>query len=210
MRYYNKILYWENRNRVKELNDFLELLGEYLLANDEMNRKNVSDKNKSDWMSSRQKVNKKLYHVRDIVKFSSVNYIITYTPPPMIGGYVQSIDIFLNINNLDRYNIQPITIFDTINRAIGVYEEDKRKSFVRTLNPFFYAGELLNQMAELPIVIFGKFGGNTVKAKGSILGKIAKGTTWLFSLVGCIWAILKIAELLGYLDKIKYLLGISP
>ncbi|MCH8907849.1 MAG: hypothetical protein IH840_12235, partial [Candidatus Heimdallarchaeota archaeon] len=56
---------------------------------------------------ARVKTNRLLDECRSIIVLAGVSPIITYTPPPAIGGYVQRIDIFTNLFNLHNFEISP-------------------------------------------------------------------------------------------------------
>ena len=202
MKYYTKILIWENKRRVNILVDFRKLIIKYF------------DNTKLDWMekeleeneianATRVKINRILDEVHSIVIFAGLNPSIRYTPPPAIGGYIQDVNLIHNIFIIHRFDIPPDSLLDFIDRAIGIYENNSRSSFFRTINPLFWIGIIFDFIARLPFNLIGRIGFNSKKAEESLLGKIIKGILYLITVVA---SFLTILHLLGYLENFKLLI----
>jgi len=202
MNYYKRIPIWENRKRVDFLVEFKKLVCDYF--------NNVS---RADWSlniienetakQTRSKINMKLHKAHFIVVAAGVNSSVFYTPPPAVGGLAGNIDVILNIFHLCFYRIDSQEALDIIDRAIGIYEDDKKNSLFRTFNPFFWLGLVLDYIVSLPFKILGKIGLNQEKIETSIVGKVIKGILYLITIVA---AFLTILEKLGYLEAFKSLI----
>jgi len=147
---------------------------------------------------ARGETNRLLDECRSIIVLAGVSPIITYVPPPAIGGYVQRIDILTNLFNLHNFEISLDTVFDHIDRAIGVYERDEFRACIRTFNPFFWLGLLLDFIVEIPFSLLGKAGFNKSTIEESLLGRIAKTIMYLVTLLA---SLLTILQLTGYLER---------
>lgn len=101
---------------------------------------------------------------------------VIYTDPPAIGGRRSNLNLLDNIFNLQNYDIEPQIIIDFIDQAIGVYERDFTSSIIRTFNPLFWAGKVLEAIASVPFMVLGRLGLPQQKIESSPLGVIIK---WL-------------------------------
>ena len=110
------------------------------------------------------------------------------------------IDLIDDIFDLDQFDIGPNNVLGLIDRAIGEYDSNRKSAFVRTLNPFFYLGRVLDTISDLPFIIVGIFGFNRQKIKASTIGKLVKGILYLFIIVV---AFLTILHLLDFVEPIK-------
>jgi hypothetical protein len=117
----------------------------------------------------RSKINRSLSEAHDILAGSEISMNLTYTPPAMIGGYIQNIDLVANVFNLHRYMIEPNNLLDLVDRAIGVYESDQKLALVRTFNPLFWFVRLLDALVSIPFLFFQKAGLSTKKFEESFL-----------------------------------------
>jgi len=199
MRYYTKILIWENKRRLNKLIEFRNLVIDYF------------DNSHADWMvngrietdaakTARIKINRTVDETHDIILHSGINPILTWSPPPAVGGYVRNIDLIQNIFNLHAFQIRADLVLDFIDRAIGIYESNHKSALIRIFNPFFYLGLVFDLIVELPFIAIGKLGFNRKKAEASIAGRMIKGILYLITVVA---AFLTILNLLGYLDPVK-------
>jgi hypothetical protein len=105
-----------------------------------------------------------------------------------------------NIFNLHQLKISPQTLFDYVERAIGVYRDDKVKSLVRTLNPLFWLSIVLDYVSGLPFTVLGALGLNLSKIEDGLVGKFLKGC---FRVAVVVTVLAVILDHQGYLDPIK-------
>ncbi len=149
-------------------------------------------------ITARVQINRSLNKCHSVVVLAGISTVITYTPPPAVGGYVQKLDIIINMFSLHNYQIPPSTLFDNLDRAIGVYEGDETSSVIRTFNPFYWFGLFLDLIVEIPFSFLSKSGFNSKAIRGSVFGKI---TTALIYMVTALASFLTILQLTGFLDS---------
>lgn len=152
---------------------------------------------------ARVQINRLLNECRSIIVSAGISPIMIYAPSPAVGGYVQRVDIFTNLFNLHTVEISPDAVFDHIDRAIGVYEREQFRAWMRTFNPFFWLGLLLDLIVEIPFSLLGKAGFNKTTIEESLLGRVAKAVMYLVTLLA---SLLTILELTGYLETFNSLL----
>lgn len=172
MRYYKKIPYWENIQRVDILNEFKNLVIDYF-NNVEIGRL-TGVKGNENAIRARESINKKIKKVRLIISTSGVNPILILSPSIGHSGVEKKIDLVYDIFIFHNYEIHPSHLIDFIDRSIGVYEEDELNSKLRTLNPFFWLGLVLEFIVNLPFKLIGELGFNQSKFESSSIGRITK------------------------------------
>lgn len=199
MKYYKKILVWENNRRIEKLVEFRNLVIEYF------------NNSRAEWMVdgrieeeaarvARVKINRIMDETHDIILNSGINPMITWTPPPAVGGYVRNVDLIQNVFNLHGLSIGPDVVMDFLERSIGIYESNHKPSLIRTFNPFFYIGLAFDAISELPFIAIGKLGFNRQKVESSVIGRMFKGILYLITVIA---TFLTILQLLDYLEPIK-------
>lgn len=154
---YKKISYFENRHRIKKLKNFKGLVIKYF----KNTQKSFYDREyveNSTAQKARSQINSISPHVNLIIRSSGIPTSIIYTPPPILGGSQQKIDLFDNIFLLHQYQINKEQIVDIIEKSIGIYEYDKILSIIRTINPFFWINRILSYIANIPFEILRSFG----------------------------------------------------
>ncbi len=154
-----------------------------------------------DSRKMRVNLNRNINEIDEIINTSGISPYVTYTPPPMIGGYIQDINLVTNIFNIHRFEIEPSNLLDFIDRSIGRYEHDKISSILRTINPFFWFGRLLDFIVSLPFRFFQKAGINTKSFEESVLGRLAKLVLYLATLIASLLTILQILDLLDLVNE---------
>ena len=146
MNHYNTIPVWENRRRVNELMEFQKsVVGYFNSLNRSPAMARPSDGEESG--KYRREINLAVAEVRSIVRASRRAVRVRWTPPPAIGGPSRSVELFDDIFLLDQYDIPPSMVVDELDRAIGVYETDRRNSIFRTFNPLWWIGNLAGWLA---------------------------------------------------------------
>ena len=148
----------------------------------------------------RQEINSSLEEVRNIVAASGVPFVYEWTPPPAIGGYVQTIDLFHNIFGLDQFQIDVQRVLDVIDRSLGIYKSNSRSSLLKTLNPFWWTGRLLIWFARVPFRLLHVIGFDSTKAEASLPGRILKGVLLILSGMA---AFLTILHRMGWLEDFR-------
>jgi len=152
---------------------------------------------------ARVKINRGLAEFHSIIVLSGLKPVMTYTPPAAIGGYVQRVDLIINFFNLGDFEIGMKEVLDWVDRSIGVYENDKKRAYIRTFNPLFWLGLLVDYIVAIPFSLLGKAGFNKTKIKDSFIGRMAKFVLYVFTLIA---SFLTILQLTGYLEPFNAVL----
>ena len=208
MKNYKQIFIWENSKRVDFLTKFQNLVVDYF-SNVQTSTSSGLDINffaepiENDIArQKRSEINENINKAHSMILAASVPTSVTRLPPPAVGGHVIDINMIASIFDFHNLNLDPKFIVDIIERAIGVYKNDRINSFIRTINPFFWIFLIIDYITSLPFVILGQIGFNRVKIEGSFIGKISKV---IFNLIIVFAAFLTILEKLGHLDWLNNL-----
>ena len=145
---------------------------------------------------ARSQINPLIAEIHSIIRSSGVNPVLPWTPPANLGDRAIEVDLIKNIFNLDQFNIGPSNLLAFIDRAIGIYESNRKSALVRTCNPFFYIGRALDTISDLPFIVIGILGFNRQKIRASKIGKLVKGVLYLIIVVAVLIAILYLLDLL--------------
>lgn len=116
-------------------------------------------------LQKRQKINFKLTRLTLYVSESGAPISFLYSPPPAIGGVAGRIEMFSNFFNLYTYQISPQIALDSIDQAIGNYENEKRRALIRTSNPFWWLLKFFRLMIRAPFLLLREAGFNGKKLK---------------------------------------------
>lgn len=196
MRSLKKILIFENRRRLKFLNEFRNQFNSYI-ENSEGSWKAETRIESEIAKANRIELNKMMEEVELIVDYSGVNTNYTLYPAPAVGGYVKRVAILSNIFNLFRLQMSPDVVLDCIDRSIGNYERNIVPSIVRMINPFFLIFLVLSKIVNIPFSLISTVGFDRYKFEESIFGK---GIKFVLYLLTGISSFLVILQLLGLLD----------
>lgn len=194
---------WENLRRLNEIVSFKNLVTQYFnSARYSWQADGLIENDKA--IETRTKINLVIDKIHTFIKEAGVSPSIYYSPPPAVGGLAGSIDLVTNIFNLHRFQIPHQDLLDVIERAIGVYSNDKRNSLLRTINPLFWIHTILEILISLPLRLLGSIGFNRTKIENSLIGRIYKFVTEIILVIA---AVLSILERIGSLERLKSLLG---
>ena len=204
MRSYNHIPYWENKKRTQILSEFRQLVEEYY-AN--LRHTNLGDTIvTTNAEAIRRKINYILDKAHRIILLSGVSPKIYYSPPPAIGGLAGNIDLIINLFHLHDFQIGRREVLDVIDRAIGIYIENKKRSIVRTFNPFYWIGCLFYYVSLVPFILVGKAGFNRSKFEKSSIGKTLKFIIYIAEAFVAFIAIIEILKRSDYFENLKLLI----
>lgn len=195
MRNYTRILPYENKRRISKLKEFKSLVISYFATCSSNEHESLQESQRA-----REEINKTLYYIHDVVLSAGLYPVHLYQPPAVTGGVIANVDLFFNIFQTPRLRISPLDIIDYLDRAIGIYETNKKAAKIRAINPFFYLNLILGYIASFPFFLIGQMGFNRAKAESSIVGRITKG---IVSLIAALAGILTILSLLGYIEPVK-------
>lgn len=198
MRSYTKILIWENKRRLNKLREFRPLMIRYFNnSHIGFGGGRVEDHSAKE---ARRKIDLLKNEIHSIILNSGINPTLSWNPPAAVGDHAIEINLIENIFDLDQFDIGPSNLLAVIDRAIGIYDSNRKAALVRTFNPFFYLGWVLDTISDLPFIVIGLLGFNRQKIRTSIIGKIVKGVLYLILVIA---ACLTILHLLGFLEPIK-------
>ena len=203
MNSYKHISLWENSRRLRVLEEFRNDVVSYL-KNSSPGRIGEGRSEGTEAVQARQRINLTVPQAYRIIEAAGLSQIITRTPPPAVGGYVQQIDMLFNLFEFSSFPKQRAV--DLIDWAIGVYQSDRRAALRRTLNPLWWLFHGLLWFARIPFVVLGAVGFDATRMERSVLGKFFKT---IIASVGLAAALLTIFNELGWLPAAKALLGIE-
>ena len=201
MRYYTRILVWENKRRLNKLRKFRSLVIRYF----NNSRVNLGGGRVEESVAkeARLEINRLKDEIHSIILNSEINPSFSWTRPAAAGGDETEIDLIEEIFDLDQFDIGPNNVLDYVDRAIEKYDSNRRSAFVRTLNPFFYLGRVLDTISDLPFIVIGILGFNRQKIRASAIGRLVKGILYLIIIVA---AGLTVLHLLDFMEPIKQFL----
>ena len=204
LNFYKDITCWENRRRLGVLIKFRTHVDSYF-KNSPFEWMGDGRFEEAEAKRVRPEIDRMMEEVHGIVRATGVFFEVGWTPPN--GGHVQNIDILRNLFEIDGWQIEPNRVLSMLDRAIGVYQSEQGKAVCRSFNPFWWIGRFLKWFAHLPFRFIGSIGFDTVKAEGSIIGRLIK---LIFVLLSVFASLLKILHYLGWLDTVKFIVGIAP
>lgn len=202
MKHYKKMFIWENIKRTNELISFRNLVTKYF-NNAPCHWMADGRVENDEAVESRRQINLVIDKICQFVSEAGIPTTIYYSPPPAIGGLSGDIDLLANIFNLHKFQISKDTLSDKIERAIGVYQNDKTKAWIRTLNPLFWIYLILNYLVSLPFKLLWLAGFDRARIESSFAGKLLK---MIISIITVGAAFLTVLEKLDYLESFKSLI----
>lgn len=195
MRFYKKITIWENARRINHLVKFRSLIIKYFESVEWSDYGGPIETDDSSKI--RSEINIDTYETKKIMMSCGIRSSMYYTPPPAIGGPMGDIDLLTNVFNLHTFRIDPKYLVDHIEQCIGILEKDKVNSLMRTFNPLYWLGLILDEIVSIPFRLLGKAGFNQEGIENSFLGRIVKTFLYLITVFA---AFLTVLEKLGYLQ----------
>ena len=141
---------------------------------------------------ARRGINQSVEEVHSMILQAGINPTVKWIPPAVIGGYVQNVNLILDIFNLDGFlEITPDHVLDVIDRAIGIYESNAKWARFRRFNPFFYIGFVFDFVSRLPFIALGKIGANQLGVEMSDFSRLIKGILYWIQVTAALIAIYK-------------------
>lgn len=191
---YKKITFWQNISYRKYLNEYQSQVKKYFGLIDYDYSRNIIDNEGS--RKIRTYLNRQNELLQKIFLGVGLSPNVIHTPPPAIGGLMQRINLIDNLFNLQNYDIEPQELIDFIDQIYGVYERDFLNSIIRTLNPFYWLGRVLEIIASVPFYLLGQIGFNQHKLESSLTGQVIKLLIKILSIVSLFWGLLSKLEIL--------------
>jgi len=172
-RNYKQIFSWENKERIKYLENFNSHVVNYF--------KNIGHSRAGDsWEEEPAKIERK--EINKLID-KAHSYIIAtgFSTKAINLETVRELDLVLNIFNLGKLHIGHRSLLDTIERAIAKYENDKKSAILRTYSPLFWIALLIDCLVSLPFEALGKVGFNQNRIEVSFMGKLFKYAFYIIS-----------------------------
>lgn len=170
---YKDIPFWQNLYRTGKLKAFKSRVEKYFsgVGYNEFDRTIIDD---SETSPIREAINNDLTLIEGYMVDANISPIVIYTPPPMLGGPIQRMNVLDNLFNLQNYDIETQGVIDFIDQAVGVYKNDFAYSVLRVFNPLYWLRIILEFVASIPFAILGAIGIDEKKAEQSYVGRIVK------------------------------------
>ena len=141
---YDRLTFFRNRSRVRDLRLFRQLLEAYFEAED------GADDHQVDWgaaRATRSRINQMLPRVMEIVAAAGLD---ASADPTGRRPLVADVTILRNIFGARYADGTAQPILDLIDMATGVYESTQYVTLIRTVNPVHYAARTLSWVLGLP------------------------------------------------------------
>lgn len=173
MKSYRKISIFENKRRLEALSLFRNNIVEYF-NNCEPNgflRDFIENQTASNL---RPEINRTMAEAIRIVRSSGVSTFFDIMRAPAAGGGTYPFDVINGVFNLSYHQIDPRYVIDLLDRSIGVYAQDQKKSLLRTVNPFWWVWQLVEWISSIPFAIISAAGLERYPIESSVIGRIVK------------------------------------
>jgi len=199
------MFYWECKRRLALLLAFKRLGADYFANLSQPEFGSLRPVENEAARQARQRMNLILHDVIrsfDLIGAARIGY---YTPPPAFGGYAGPLDFLANIFDFWRFQIDPQTVADLIDRAIGDYEQMKRKAFRQLFNPLFWVSLALIWLLSSFLRLFSR-SWDAGRVARSFVGRLIN---FIVVLATFLAAVLSILYYMGWLNRLKDLLRIA-
>jgi hypothetical protein len=199
MPHYNRMTIFQNLQCIRILKKFKKLAGRYF-ENVDYGSYGLTAVEKPKAKAIRSQLNLMLERVKRALSSVEISPDICDASRLTAPEHEEGVYLVDNIFNLHQLKISPQTLLDYVERAIGVYRDDKLKSVIRSLNPLFWVSIVLDYISSLPFTILSALGFERSKIEDSSFGKFLKGCFRVAVVVTVLAAILYHQ---GYLDPIE-------
>lgn len=190
------MLYWECNRRLAQLRRFRALTRDYF--------QNIQ---RAGWMAggapprmndtaqeARHEMNGMMEDLVASFNLLGVPHIVAYQPVGP-GEYAQPLDVVGSVFALYQFQVDSQIVFDTTDRAIGAYENERKRLLRKCFNPFYWLELLALWLLRFPFKLLGAAGFDARKVEDSFLGKLLKLALGLATgLAAFLAAIAKIAD----------------
>ena len=212
MNKYNDIAIWENARRIEKLIEFRHHIFTYF-------NYRIANANHNDILASSHSGSKQPHKEVEIANTRSeinmmtreIDKMITAAEVPRVLewgmlGHTRPIDLINDLFSIEEFDIPPSRVTDVLEQAIGVYQTNINKSFIRTFNPIWWIWRCFRWFARIPFLFIYTLGFNASKFEDSIFGLIIKSVFTIFVIF-----VLEQLDLLGIiLEKWQSYRDIKP
>ncbi len=180
--YYRNVTIFTNWARVKTLKSFRALVVEYF---EKALQRNPDEAAVAEL---RRKINQGMLHANFFIHAAGYSTTIQHMPGAA-GGWRRTIEVLIDIFEAVPQDMEPNTVIDCIDRAVGIYETDQRNATIRTINPLWWLQRAFVLMGRLPFMALAAAGFDTKALEQSVAGKVVRFVVWLIGLIGGLIAI---------------------
>ena len=183
---------WQVNKRIGDLVEFVHLLREYSEHSSTAQRRRHLGSFPIDELGQEARTQLNLMksriarYLRDAGSYPSINY----REPPAIGGRTIQIDVLENIYNLSIFQIPKSALIDSLQRAIGYYNDDRIPALLRTVNPLWWLWRLLAAAIAIPFFLLDWAGYDRQRIENSPTGKLIKLLVAIAAIVAGVTAFL--------------------
>ena len=174
MPHYNRMTIFQNLQCIRILKKFKKLAERYF-ENVDYGSYGLTAVEKPKAKAIRSQLNLMLERVKRALSSVEISPDICNDSRLTAPEHEEGVYLVDNIFNLHQLKISPQTLLDYVERAIGVYRDDKLKSLIRSLNPLFWMSIVLDYISSLPFAILAALGFNRSKIEDSPFGRFLKG-----------------------------------
>jgi hypothetical protein len=191
------MLYWEARRRLAEVRAFRALVYEYFSNTARDNSYRHTRHPLKDLTAVREQINKGIpAAVKNCYKVGQPVGVDYLHPGRGVKAHVNVIE---SIWSLDNWQIPVSAVFDYLDRAIGIYEEQVTYLGRQRWNPLYWLRLGFLWLLGLPFRLLGAAGFNATAIESSLGGKVVKVILGsIVTLVGFVSALLQALSYLGF------------
>ena len=196
MTHYRRMTIFRNLQSLRTLKKFKRLAERYF-ENVDYGSYGLTAIEKPKAKALRSRLNLMLERTKRALALAGLSPDVCDESRPGAAEHEEAVYLAENIFNLHQLKISPQTLLDSVERAIGIYRDDKFRSLIRTLNPFFWLSVVLDCASSLPFAILGALGCNRSRIEDTRVGKLLKAG---FRVAVVVTALAVILHHQGYLD----------
>jgi hypothetical protein len=193
----------ENKRRIKHLQFFRDV---YLMGLWGYTKLLISAATGKPFTAEecRSEINRRLPSVKEMVRLADISALRDWATVRKDDERVQ-IDVLEQLWYLEKLRLSYRAPSDLVEEAIGKYQADQFNSWVRTFNPFYWIGRLINLVIGELFNVVALVGANPETARnsstGHIISVIGKFLGWLACIVAAVIAVL---EFFGFETPIRH------
>ena len=183
---YDKIPIWENKQRIKDLTFWRDL---WLQGTSPDVKVLISPATGKPFgvEERRGELNRRIPLVREIVALADISTVRDWKTVRKDAGTVR-VDILEQFWYVETLRLSYRAPSDVVDEAIGKYQADQRGGWIRTFNPVYWIGRLIEWLIGLAFNVVRLFGRNPQTARNSRVGRtisaIGKFLAWVATVGG--------------------------
>jgi len=189
---WNKIPIWENKERIKNLTFWRDLYVERLFGSVKKLPSPGTGKPFGD-EERRTELNRRIPAVKEMVALADITALRDWITIGKDDASVR-VDVLEQFWYLERLRISFRAASDVVEEAIGKYQADQRRSWIRTFDPLYWFGRLVDWLVGNAFNVVTLFGANPETARRSSIGRsiiaLGKFVGWIAGIAAAIATVL--------------------